>query len=126
MKMNKKHSVGMVSVLLIASLFLLASCGGGGLSQEEADQIKSSIQNIRDRVSEMEGKLEALKETDEEEIRETAETTASDVLEEISEISSRLAEIEERLEEAEPEEMPQEGAPPAQPGQPGQPAMPPG
>jgi DNA repair exonuclease SbcCD ATPase subunit len=115
----------MLGVLMIASIFFLVSCGGG-LSQEDADEIKSSIQSISSRVSEMEDKLTKLKEDDEKGIQEAAESTVDDVLEEISNISSRLAEIEERLEEAEPEELPQEGAPPAQPGQPAQPAVPPG
>ncbi len=38
MKRRKKQSVGILSVLVIASLFLFISCGGGGLSQEEAPQ----------------------------------------------------------------------------------------
>jgi len=114
MNLNKKYTT--LGVLLVASLFLLASCGAG-LSVEEAEEIKNDVQDISGRIGDIESSLAQIHEADSDEVADVAATTVDDVIQELNQIASRLDEIESRLEVPEPvEEEPMDPGGEPQPG----------
>lgn len=129
-KMKWKRMTG--GALLIAAAgavaLLLGSCSPGPISYGEAEELVSRVEDLRDRVEQVENELAELRSGQEEELTTTAGEKVDFAQQELSQVVTRLDEIAEVLAPPEPPAETQQpqpgqpGQPGQQPGQPGQPA----
>lgn len=117
----------LIKTILIASVvFFLTACSSGPISDEQALEIKDQIEDIRSRLSQIEGTLADLLPAD----SNIPEDEIAGVRGELDDLRKSLADIQQAIEPPEPKAVPQPptgtgspGAPgvPAPPSQPGQP-----
>jgi outer membrane murein-binding lipoprotein Lpp len=108
-----KHTgkvIGLVGAAILLLVFL-GSCTQG-ISMDEADEIRSDVQGVIDRVAELESSIDSMKAED------VSSDDFSTILSELGSISSRLEDIGSRLVPPEPEPIEGEMTEPMAPEQP--------
>lgn len=119
-----KHCLSCLTPIRIALLalvvFFLAACSPGPISDEEALEIQDQIEDIRSRLSRIEGTLVELLPAD----SEIPEDEIASVRAELEELRRSLADIQEAIEPPEPQAAPQQPTGTGSPGAPGMPAPP--
>ncbi len=101
-KAGKKKLVGL-GVLAVLMVIVLSSCGGP-ITYEEAEELESEIAGLRDRLSEVESRLDQVASNGE--IPADVEETVTVAIDEVNAVVASLGEIEEAIAPPEVEEQP--------------------
>lgn len=110
----------LVYAMSVAALtLLLAACGGGGISEEDAESLREDVDSIEQRLSELDEQIAAI----EQEEGDPAET-ASESRTTLEDLQDQIAQLREDLTPPEPEPAPEGGGGGAGGGEPLAPTSP--